>query len=144
MRETPYLCLCNRCICSTGRQNAQVAITHGLQYVESELMRALVVYLAVSMVIQMAEGSTWLSNCEPTWCLSAPLTACCVLLPPPPPAHSVMYSSQPFKVKCHLDCESCLVVRLDSHLQLGIAGQAFSVAQQLPGSSREIYSSDRY
>lgn len=47
-------------------------------------MRVLVVYLAVSMVIQMAEGSTWLSNCEPTWCLSAPLTACCVLLPPPP------------------------------------------------------------
>lgn len=60
--------------CSMGWQSAQLAITHGLQYVELKLMRVLVVYLAVSMVIQMAEGSTWLSNCEPTWCLSAPLT----------------------------------------------------------------------
>lgn len=34
-----------------------------------------------------------------------------------------MYSSQPFKVKCHLDCESCLVVRLDSHLQRASLGR---------------------
>lgn len=43
-------------------------------YVEPKRMRVLVVFQAVSMVIQMAEGSPWLSNCEPTWCLSAPLT----------------------------------------------------------------------
>lgn len=49
------------------RQNVQLAITHGLQCGEWKLMRVLVVYLAlVSMVIQMAEGTTWLSNREPT------------------------------------------------------------------------------
>ena len=64
-------------VCGMGRQIAQLAITHGLQYVELKPVRVLVVYLAVSMVIQMAEGSTWLSNCEPTWCLSAALTGCC-------------------------------------------------------------------
>lgn len=33
-------------------------------------MTVLVVYLAVSMVIQMAEPSTWHPHCEPRWYLS--------------------------------------------------------------------------
>lgn len=33
-----------------------------MQYVELEQTGVLIVYLAVSMVIQMAEGTTWLSS----------------------------------------------------------------------------------
>ena len=120
--------------CSTGRQKVQLAITHGLQYVESKLMRVLVVYLAVSMVIQMAEGSTWLSDCEPTWCLSAPLTFFFFF----PSVHSVMYSSQPFKVKCHFDCESCLFVRWDPHFHWESLGSRSLLLNSYRASSSHI------
>lgn len=34
-----------------------------------------------------------------------------------------MYSSQPFKVKCHLDCESCLFGRWDAHFHWELLGR---------------------
>lgn len=38
---------------------------------------------------------------------------------PPSSQYTVMYSSQPFKVKCHLDRESCFFGRLDAHFHWG-------------------------
>lgn len=48
------------------RHNAHLAFTHGLQCVKLRLTSVLLVYLAVSMAIQMAEGAARPSDCEPT------------------------------------------------------------------------------
>lgn len=78
-----------------------------MQHVELKQTGVLIVYLAVSMVIQMAEGTAWLSSWADSVCLLYSLVAS--------QTHWVMYNSQPFRMKCHIDCESCLFGSWETH-----------------------------
>lgn len=115
--------------CSMGRQNAQLAITHGLQ--QAMLSRTwwecwLCIWLFPwwSKWQKAALGSPTVSRHGV--CLLHLLVVFFFF----PPACSVMYSSQPFKVKCHLGCESCLSVGWDSRFHWDSLGRRSTATEQ--------------
>ena len=144
MRATPFFYLCNRCICSTGKTEMPNLPSHMDCSMSSrsrwECWLCIWLFPWWSKWQKAALGSPTVSRHGV--CLLHSLVVVGFFLPPP--VHSVMYSKPAIQSEMSLRLWIAFICEIGSTAPSGIAGQALSVAQQLPGSSREIHGFDRY